>query len=88
MTVLAVPCAYFANEWRIVAARWNWLLRQHIQFVVYDENKASAPKLPYVRRLLRDHPVRYVFVSTQEEKQIGNDLFPEAEVSVVVGLSQ
>jgi len=86
--LLSIPCGYVGNEWRIVATRWNWLLHHRVAFGVYNETDASAPKLPYVRRLLGDHSLHYVFVSTPDEEQIGKELFPEAQVSMVAGIGQ
>jgi hypothetical protein len=87
VVLLSIPCAYVANQWRIVAARRNWL-EQHPQpmftvdiTVIGNDGKEvpqPEPTVPPIRRWLGDEPTKYVDVRSSAEEKAARQIFPEA----------
>ena len=81
VVLVSIPCGYVAHEWRIVAARKAWLVRNGVDspwdFVDPDR------KLPLVRRLLGDEYHDLLIVESRKSLD-GSEaakLFPEAELT-------
>ena len=81
VTLLAIPCAYVAHEYRIVAARKSWMA-QHPQggYDVFGVGRSTEPTLSLVRRLLGDEPQEHLVVTTLGDEASARDLFPEAGI--------
>ncbi|HEY2759687.1 MAG TPA: hypothetical protein VGI75_03070 [Pirellulales bacterium] len=86
VTLLAIPCAYFAHEWRIVEARERWIETHECEatqgFGTIRESGDVEPDnpIPAVRRWMGDEPIESIWFVRDEDAAEATMLFPEADV--------
>lgn len=84
VVLIGSVCAYVAHEYQIVAARREWLKEHPLagERIAFKVDRSSVPAVPFVRRLLGDEPVPYLFVPHRAEYESTKKLFPEAYLKV------
>jgi hypothetical protein len=82
MTVLAIPLGWLGWQIKYIRDRRDFRARS-LWSGMGDWTGTPSPEMPLYRRWLGDERATRVFVNSEEDRQIGERLFPEAWVMYV-----
>lgn len=83
VVLISVPLAYVAHEARIVAERKAWVAAHPTRAFLTTVKKGDRRQIPLIRHLLGDEQQSMVVVVTEDQIQMAQSLFPEADIAFV-----
>lgn len=82
VVLIGAACGYVGQEYRIAAARRDWLQRHPQPDRVWGIDNRLSPPLPWIRHMMGDRLRQNIVVATEPEQQSARRLFPEGEIWV------